>query len=236
MPAPGHARTACGSGARWARLRLCPGAAPSGRRPAGRPMTSATVERRARRPGTRYEGGQPREDHASRAGDRASSLRSGSIEPGSLPGVVRSVRAALLALGPRAWSLRVRALEALTDRRDVERQVLERLDGTRGEREREVLPLFLGAGLAGAPRDLGALARTTRHLRPRVVRAPGIAEQLAQHPLRQLQELAWVRPVGRHGFPSRLVSSASRWRGRGRPRRRAQPTTNGPPPVAGSSR
>src|SRR3712207_2842657 len=136
--------------------------------------------------------------------------------PGSPPGVVRSVRAALLALGPRAWSLRVRALEALTDRRDVERQVLERLDGARGEREREVLALPLGAGLAVALRGLGALERTTRGLRPRLVTAPRIAEQLAQHPLRQLEELARVRPVGRHPFPSQLIWSTSRGPGDGR--------------------
>ena len=43
---------------------------------------------------------------------------------GSLPGGVSSVRASLRALGPRTRGVRIRALEALTDRRDVERQVL----------------------------------------------------------------------------------------------------------------
>ena len=39
----------------------------------------------------------------------------------------------------------LRALEALADRRDVQREVLERLDGAGAEREREVLALLLGA-------------------------------------------------------------------------------------------
>src|SRR5688500_19007658 len=134
-------------------------------------------------------------DRRGAAEDRLNSrlLRSGRIETQSLPGGVGSVRTAPLVLGPRSRGLRVHALEALTDRRDVERQILQRLDGARGEREREVLALLLGAGLAVARRDLGALARTTRRLRPRLVIAARIAEQLTQHPLRQLEELPRVR-------------------------------------------
>src|SRR5688500_2584097 len=49
-------------------------------------------------------------------------------DTGSLSGGVISVGASLVTRRPRSRGLGVRALEALTDRGDVEREILERLD------------------------------------------------------------------------------------------------------------
>ncbi len=59
---------------------------------------------------------------------------------GVATGGVSSVRVASLVLGSCSRFLRIRALEALTDRRDVERQVLQHFNRARGEHEREDQP------------------------------------------------------------------------------------------------
>ena len=105
---------------------------------------------------------------------------------GSLPGGVSFVRASPLRLGPCSRGLRVRALEALTDRCDVARQILERLDGA--GREREVVALPPGAGRAGACGVWSAPAADVSS-RPRLA-AARITEQLTQHPLCRFEELA----------------------------------------------
>jgi hypothetical protein len=98
--------------------------------------------------------------------------------------------------------LTVVPLEPLTGGGDVERQVLEHRDSARREREGEVLPLPLGAELASS--GSAVLARGTRRLRPRGALTPHVAEQLAQHPLRPLEELAPVGPPFGTGPPDPL--------------------------------
>src|SRR3954454_20222297 len=158
------------------------------------PVGAPWCRRSPRRPSNRSWSRRPRP--RPRRGRRSSGRTAGSPS-----GAISSVRA--LVVRRRHRTLRVHAFEALTDRRDVQRQVLERLDGARGEREREVVALLFGA----RPRDLGAPTRSTGRLRPRLLVALRTGEQVAQHPLRQLEELARVRPVGGHPFPSRLTSS-----------------------------
>jgi hypothetical protein len=102
---------------------------------------------------------------ASRISHRPSHLlRWGRLEIGGHCPVAPAPFGPRPSFSGRAPVVCVHALEALMDRRDVERRVLERLRGPRPEREREVLELPLGTGLATALPDLGALPRTTRRL------------------------------------------------------------------------
>src|ERR687890_116523 len=84
---------------------------------------------------------------------RSARARSSSAMVAMLSRTACSPSAFLAPLRPRGR--RVPALQALADGRDVERQVLERLHGARGEGEGEVLALPPGAGLVVARRDLG---------------------------------------------------------------------------------
>ena len=109
--------------------------------------------------------------------------------------------------------MRVRALEPLADGRDVQGEVLERLDGARAEREREVLALPLRAGAVG-------LARRARRLRPRLL---VVAASARRRTARASIRWAWARKSlgsGRSlgmGFSSPATSSMAHEREYGAP-------------------